>query len=91
MAHTKSAQKRTRQAAARRIHNKAQRSTLRTQLKKTATTVQSGSPEAAQIEFGKAIRILDKAARKHLIHKNEAARRKSRLAKKIAEKKLKNT
>jgi small subunit ribosomal protein S20 len=83
MAHTTSARKRVRQAATRRTRNKPKRSSLRTQLKKTAALIEAKSPEAATAEFLKASRLLDRAARKGLIHKNQAARRKSRLAKKL--------
>ncbi len=84
MAHSVSARKRARQSAARRILNKSQRSSLRTQLKKVVAAVESGDREAAQTELGKAVKVLDKAARKGLIHKNQASRRKSRLAAKVA-------
>ena len=84
MAHSKSARKRARQTIARRARNRPQRSALRTQLRKVLTAVDSGNKEAAQTEFAKAVRALDRAAQKGLIHKNQAARRKSRLAAKTA-------
>ena len=80
MAHTKSARKRARQSEARRVRNKPQRSALRTQLKKTAAALESGDVGSAEAELKKAVRALDKAAGKRLIHKNQAARRKSRLS-----------
>jgi len=80
MAHTRSAQKRVRQNETHRVHNKARRSALRTELKKTQAAIRSGNPEAAKAECLKAIKALDTAAGKGLIHKNQAARRKSRLA-----------
>ena len=79
MPHSKSAQKSARQSAARRQHNRSQRSALRSQLKKVVATAKGGSADATQAELAKAVRALDRAARKHLIHKNQAARRKSRL------------
>ncbi len=56
------------------IRNRAQRSALRTALKKAAA---DGATDAERLH---AVRLLDRAARKGLIHKNAAARRKSRLA-----------
>jgi len=84
MAHSKSARKRAKQSARRRAENRSRRSALRTQLKKVIAAVESGDDAAAQAEFGKAVVALDKAATKGLVHKNEAARRKSRLAARVA-------
>jgi small subunit ribosomal protein S20 len=84
MAHSKSALKRAKQSTARRAANKPRRSALRTQLKKVIAAVESGDNAAARAEFTKASVALDKAASKGLIHKNHAARRKSRLAARIA-------
>lgn len=83
MAHSKSALKRVRQGEVRHKRNKSKRSALRTQLRKTSAAIQSGQREAAEKEMKKSISVLDKAAVKGLIHKNQAARRKSRLAKKM--------
>ena len=85
MAHTRSAAKRVRQNAARRARNKARRSALRTQLKKTKAAITGGNADSAQAEVLKVVKALDTAASKGLIHKNQAARRKSRLARKIAD------
>ena len=74
----KSAKKAMRQARARTIRNKAQRSALRTAVKKVrAATTAAAAAEA----YAAAARLLDRAARKGLVHKNNAARHKSRLAK----------
>jgi len=75
----KSAKKRMRQTKSRTARNKAQRSQLRGAVKKARTA--SNTPEAAPA-FATAEKLLDRAARKRLIHPNTAARRKSRLAKK---------
>jgi small subunit ribosomal protein S20 len=74
----KSAKKAMRQARRHAVLNRAQRSALRTAVKRvrSATT----KDEATQA-YGAAVRLLDRAARKGLIHKNNAARNKSRLAK----------
>jgi small subunit ribosomal protein S20 len=73
----KSAKKAMRQARARAEHNKTQRSALRTALKRVR---QAGSAAAGAQAYALAARLLDRAARKGLIHKNNAARHKSRLA-----------
>lgn len=72
MPRTKSAKKQMRQARSRTARNRSQRSALRTTLKQARTSAES-KPEA--------IRLLDRAARKRLIHPNKAARLKSHLAK----------
>ena len=70
-----SAKKNMRKSRAANVRNRAQRSTLRTALKKAK------SEEASPDERLAATKLLDRAARKGLIHKNAAARHKSRLAK----------
>jgi small subunit ribosomal protein S20 len=70
-----SAKKNMRKSRAAQVRNRAQRSTLRTALKKART--EGASPEAMAV----AVTLLDRAARKGLVHKNAAARRKSRMAK----------
>ena len=73
----KSAKKAMRQARTRTVRNKAQRSSLRTALKRVRA---AATADAAAAAFALAGRVLDQAARKGLIHKNNAARQKSRLA-----------
>ncbi len=82
MANIKSQIKRNRQNEARRIRNKAVRSELRTRTKAAVSAAESGA-EGAAVAQGLAARRIDKAAAKGVIHKNAAARRKSRLAKHI--------
>ncbi len=65
-----------RKSRAATVRNRAQRSALRTALKKAHTTVGADDDQTA------AVTLLDRAARKGLIHKNTAARHKSRMAKK---------
>lgn len=79
MANTKSAIKRMRQSERRRVRNRAVRSKVRTALK-VARTVQG--PEQATT-VAEAIRILDKAVSKGVIHRNTAARKKSALARRL--------
>jgi small subunit ribosomal protein S20 len=58
---------------------------MRTQMKKVKQAVEAGDKEKAQAEMKLAAKKLDKAARTNVIHKNQAARRKSRLQKSIDE------
>ncbi|HSD32563.1 MAG TPA: 30S ribosomal protein S20 [Gemmatimonadales bacterium] len=78
MPRIKSAKKAMRQARRRTVGNRAQRSALRTALKRVRT---AGTKQEAASAYAAAVRLLDRAARKGLIHKNNAARNKSRLAK----------
>ncbi|MEO7041637.1 MAG: 30S ribosomal protein S20 [Gemmatimonadaceae bacterium] len=73
-----SAKKNMRKSRAAQVRNRAQRSTLRTALKKAKA--ENASPEA----MAEAVTLLDRAARKGLVHPNAAARRKSRMAKAAA-------
>lgn len=83
MANIKSAKKRAKQAVAERAHNMALRSMMRTYLKKTLAAIHAGTVEPAQQAFVEVQKILDRFAHKGLIHKNKAARHKSRLSAKI--------
>ena len=76
MPRIKSAKKRMRQARARTEHNRAQRSTIRTAVKKART-------ETTPANVAAAIQTLDRGARKGQIHPNAAARKKSRLARRL--------
>ena len=82
MANIKSQIKRNRQNEKRHARNKAVRSELKTRVKRAVTAAQQGDEHAADIATT-AIKRLDKAASKGIIHKNAAARRKSRLQKRI--------
>ena len=73
----KSAKKALRQARARTLVNRAQTSELRTALKRVRA---AATAAAAATAYARAVQLLDRAARKGLIHKNNAARQKSRLA-----------
>lgn len=79
MPHTHTAKKRLRQNAKRRLHNRAVKKAIRIQLKKVFDTAQQGG-DAYQAEMKAAIKKLDKAAAKRVIHPNTAARRKSQIA-----------
>ncbi len=77
MPRIKSAKKRMRQAKTHTALNRTQRSALRTAIKKVRTAAANEVAGA----FAEAVKILDRAGRKRLIHPNAAARQKSRLAK----------
>ncbi len=77
MANTKSAEKRWRQSLKRRLRNRAAISRARTFIRATLRSIQAGQPDPEKLR--QAIIALDKAAEKGIIHKNNAARRKSRL------------
>ncbi len=79
MPRIKSAKKAMRQARKRTLHNRAQRSSIKTAVKKARAEM---TPETV----AEAIRVLDRGARKGQIHRNAAARKKSRLVKKLQSK-----
>lgn len=83
MANIKSAIKRARQNVKLRQHNASARSMYRTFIKNVLKAVEAGDKEAAQAACSKAQPIIDKAASKGLIHKNKAARIKSRLVARV--------
>ena len=83
MPNIKSAIKRVKTSEKRRLHNASQRSALRTAVKAFESAVAAQNAETAQQALIAAIKKLDKAATKGLIHKNTAARKKSRLTKKL--------
>ncbi len=82
MPRIESAKKRMRQSEARAAHNRTQRSQLRTALKR----VRTATAETAQAAYTDAVRLLDRAGRKKIVHPNAAARQKSRLAKMLNKK-----
>lgn len=80
MANTVQARKRARQAVERRAQNMSQRSELRTAIKKVRKAVAAGDKTTAQAVFKESQSIIDSIADKRIIHKNAAARHKSRLS-----------
>ncbi len=80
MANTVQAKKRARQATEARAHNMSQRSTLRTAIKKVRKAIGAGDKAAAQAVFVESQRVIDSIADKKIMHKNTAARNKSRLS-----------
>jgi small subunit ribosomal protein S20 len=83
MANIKSQIKRNRQNERARVRNKSGRSFLKTKVKRFEEAIASGDDQAAREAYRVAARELDKAAGKGIIHRNKAANRKSRLAKRL--------
>jgi small subunit ribosomal protein S20 len=83
MPNTRSAKKRLRQNLVRRARNRSIKRSVRTQCRKVREAVAAGDLEAAQTEFGLASKKLDRAGAKNIIHRNAAARTKSRLSARI--------
>ena len=83
MANIKSAIKRARQAETRRQHNVALRSRMRTSMKKVLKAIDSGDADAATALYREAVPQIDTMVNKGLIHRNKAARHKSRLNRRI--------
>lgn len=84
MANIKSAIKRNKQNEKKRVRNRIYRGTARTYVARARKAITTKDAEAAKAATLAAISALDKAAQKGVIHKNNAARRKSRLAKQLA-------
>ncbi len=80
MANTAQARKRARQAVNQNAHNSSLRSTLRTAIKAVRKAIESGDKAAAMATFSKSVSTIDRIADKKIVHKNKAARHKSRLS-----------
>lgn len=79
VANTAQAKKRARQAEKHRAHNASRRSLMRTQIKKVLKAVEAKDTSAAQQAYRHATSIIDRLARKGIVHPNAASRYKSRL------------
>ncbi|MEV0428918.1 30S ribosomal protein S20 [Micromonospora sp. NPDC050495] len=84
MANIKSQIKRNRQNEKRRLRNKSVKSSLKTAIRKFNEAAEAGDTEKAAVLMREAARKLDKAASKGVIHANQAANRKSAIAKRVA-------
>ena len=84
MANHKSAEKRVRQNAKRKEINRSNRSKLRTQIKKLRVALGTTDKKESGVLLGPTISLIDKAVNKGIIHKNTAARHKSRLTKHVS-------
>jgi small subunit ribosomal protein S20 len=91
MPNSASAKKRLRQSLDRRARNRTVRTSLRNQIKKVRTALAGGDAAACETEFRTTVKKLDKAAAKNVLHKNTAARLKSRLSTAIKNLKAKAT
>lgn len=80
MANSAQARKRARQSVERNKHNSSLRSMLRTAIKRVRQAIEAGDKSAAADVLQKTTSIIDRVADKNIIHKNKAARHKSRLA-----------
>lgn len=85
MPHTRSAKKNQRKTEKRRLHNRAVKKALKTQVKRFLAAME-GTIEELKKEYNLAAKKLDKAAAKRVIHPNLAARKKSQLARKLHDK-----
>jgi small subunit ribosomal protein S20 len=83
LANHKSAIKRHKQSEVRREKNASSKSALKTLVKKVKMAIESKNQEGAQDALKKAIPVIDKAASKHVIHRNAAARKISRLVRQV--------
>ena len=83
MANTKSAIKNVRKNRRRREINKTRKGALRTQIKKLRTLVKAKDAEAAAKELTRTVSVIDRSIRKGILHRNTAARYKSRLSRSI--------
>jgi len=83
LAHSKQARKRIRVNQRKAQRNRVYRSASRTLVRRALAAIESGDVEAAEQAVARAVRYLDKTASKGVIHKNNAARRKSRLMSKF--------
>jgi small subunit ribosomal protein S20 len=83
MPNIKSAKKRLKQSLIRRERNRSAKKSIRTECKKVVAAVTAGNVEQAEKELRTAAKLLDKSAAKRVIHRNAAARVKSRLSARV--------
>jgi small subunit ribosomal protein S20 len=83
MANTRSALKRIRTSEKRRVRNMAVRTGVRTAVKTTRTALTGSNVQEARESLARAVQLLDKAVTKGVVHKNAAARKKSRLTRQL--------
>jgi len=83
LANSPQARKRARQSEKKRQHNAGRRSLFRTRIKQVLKFIKLGDKESARAAYDAAVSVVDRMANKKLIHKNRAARYKSRLLKHI--------
>ena len=81
MPHTRSAKKNLRKSEKRRLHNRAAKKAIKAQIKEILTLGKEGSPDQLRRAYSLAVKKLDKAAARRVVHPNFAARKKSQLSK----------
>ena len=86
MANTKSSKKDIKRSEKKRLQNQSVKTALKTYVKKTRQATATGDVDATATSLSAAYKALDKAVQNGVIHKNQAARRKSRIAKAAAAK-----
>jgi small subunit ribosomal protein S20 len=89
VANTKSAEKAARQAQKHRIRNIALRSRMRSALRKVLAAIATGNQESARTSYAEAVPAIDTLVTKKIVHRNKAARHKSRLAARIRQMQVK--
>ncbi|GAB4189376.1 MAG: 30S ribosomal protein S20 [Wenzhouxiangellaceae bacterium] len=83
MANIVSARKRARQAEKRRLHNMGLRSSVRTSIRKVLRAIASGDKAAAEAAYKEAVPAIDRSVSNGIMHRNKAARHKSRLNQRV--------
>jgi small subunit ribosomal protein S20 len=76
-------EKSARSSQKRRVRNRSVRSSVRTYVTNARNTIKEGAPDESAAAVAKAVQVLDKAAKRGVVHPNNAARRKSRLMKRL--------
>ncbi len=85
MPHTRSAKKRLKQNEKRRMRNRAAKSALKTFMKRVEAAIEANELDRAWEEYRIACKKIDKAAARRIMHPNNAARKKSKLAQRLAQ------
>lgn len=83
LANSAQARKRARQAETHRLHNAGLRNKMRTYIKKVVTAIETGDKSQAEQRYKDAVPVIDSMVGKGIVHKNKAARHKSRLNQRI--------
>lgn len=86
MPHTRSAKKQHRKSEKRRLHNRVTKKAIKNEIKKFLEVAEEGNVDQLRAEYKVAVKKLDKAAARRIIHPNMAARKKSQLARLINKK-----
>ena len=84
MPNNASAKKRVRQTKVRTLRNKVRRTAMRSSMRRLDEAVTAGNKDAAQAELQVTYKLIDKAAKHHVLHANTAANQKSKLARRVA-------